>query len=177
METKSSNKSVKSWAEIKDRVYGDKGTERRDNLEIVTESFKGLVGFMKGLRAYFIKNYPVDYVVGGIYYGDMTITYFPFTPKALKEQKLKIAVVFNHRDMRFEVWLAGQNKQIQRKYWEFLKGSDLNKYHIPSSVENGFSIVDSILVENPDFDNPEILQDHIETRTMEFIKDILKVIE
>lgn len=42
-------------------------TERRDNLERETDSHKkGLVGFMKSLRAYFIKNYPVDYVVGDI---------------------------------------------------------------------------------------------------------------
>lgn len=40
METKSRDKNVKSWAEIKDRVYGEKGTERRDNLERETESFK-----------------------------------------------------------------------------------------------------------------------------------------
>jgi DNA-binding XRE family transcriptional regulator len=40
METKNNNKSVNSWTEIKDRVYGEKGTERRDNLERETESFK-----------------------------------------------------------------------------------------------------------------------------------------
>ena len=40
METKNSNKNVSTWAEIKDRVYGDKGTERRDNLDREAESFK-----------------------------------------------------------------------------------------------------------------------------------------
>lgn len=40
METKNSNKSITSWIEIKDRVYGEKGTERRDNLERESESFK-----------------------------------------------------------------------------------------------------------------------------------------
>jgi len=40
METKNSNKSITSWSEIKDRVYGEKGTERRDNLERESESFK-----------------------------------------------------------------------------------------------------------------------------------------
>jgi ribosome-binding protein aMBF1 (putative translation factor) len=40
METKNSNKSITSWTEIKDRVYGEKGTERRDNLERESESFK-----------------------------------------------------------------------------------------------------------------------------------------
>jgi DNA-binding XRE family transcriptional regulator len=40
METKNNNKSVTSWTEIKDRVYGEKGTDRRDNLEREAESFK-----------------------------------------------------------------------------------------------------------------------------------------
>lgn len=40
METKNSNKNVSTWAEIKDRVYGDKGSERRDNLDRESESFK-----------------------------------------------------------------------------------------------------------------------------------------
>jgi len=31
---------VSTWSEIKDRVYGKKGTDRRDNLERDTESFK-----------------------------------------------------------------------------------------------------------------------------------------
>jgi ribosome-binding protein aMBF1 (putative translation factor) len=43
METKSDN-NVSTWSEIKDRVYGQKGTERRDNLERESESFK--VGLM-----------------------------------------------------------------------------------------------------------------------------------
>jgi len=40
METKNNNKNVSTWTEIKDRVYGEKGTERRDNLEREAESFK-----------------------------------------------------------------------------------------------------------------------------------------
>lgn len=40
MHTKNNNNSVTSWTEIKDRVYGEKGTERRDNLEREAESFK-----------------------------------------------------------------------------------------------------------------------------------------
>jgi DNA gyrase inhibitor GyrI/AraC-like DNA-binding protein len=143
----------------------------------IPKAYKGLMGFMKNLRTYFINNYTVDYVIGSIYSGDMTITYFPFTPKTLKEQKLKIAIVFNHQKVRFEIWLAGQNKQIQKKYWEIFKGSDWNKYHIPSTIDDGFSIVDNVLIENPNFDNLEILTEQIETRAMEFIKEIKKVLE
>ena len=40
MKTKSNNSETSSWSEIKDRVYGKAGTERRDNLEREAESFK-----------------------------------------------------------------------------------------------------------------------------------------
>ncbi|MEI6048435.1 MAG: helix-turn-helix transcriptional regulator [Bacteroidota bacterium] len=40
MTAKNSAKDISTWTEIKDRVYGEKGTERRDNLERDTESFK-----------------------------------------------------------------------------------------------------------------------------------------
>ncbi len=39
MKTKN-NKDISIWPEIKDRVYGEIGTERRDNLERESESFK-----------------------------------------------------------------------------------------------------------------------------------------
>jgi len=34
------NKELTSWSEIKDKVYGEKGTETRDNLEREAEAFK-----------------------------------------------------------------------------------------------------------------------------------------
>ena len=40
MKTKKLNKDISTWAEIKDRVYGEKGTERRDTIEREAESFK-----------------------------------------------------------------------------------------------------------------------------------------
>lgn len=40
MKTNNDKKELFSWAEIKDRVYGEKGSERRDNLERDAESFR-----------------------------------------------------------------------------------------------------------------------------------------
>jgi len=40
MGTENSNRDFSTWSEIKDRVYGEKGTERRDNLDREAESFK-----------------------------------------------------------------------------------------------------------------------------------------
>ncbi|KAF0202323.1 MAG: hypothetical protein FD170_2049 [Bacteroidetes bacterium] len=40
MKTRDGNNEISSWSEIKDRVYGETGTERRDNLEREAESFR-----------------------------------------------------------------------------------------------------------------------------------------
>ena len=40
MKAENSSKDITTWSQIKDQVYGEKGTERRDNLEREAESFK-----------------------------------------------------------------------------------------------------------------------------------------
>ena len=40
MKTKNKDKDISTWSEIKDRVYGKEGTERRDNLDREVESFR-----------------------------------------------------------------------------------------------------------------------------------------
>ncbi|MBK6962656.1 MAG: helix-turn-helix transcriptional regulator [Bacteroidales bacterium] len=40
MKAKENINEISSWSEIKDRVYGKTGTERRDNLEREAESFR-----------------------------------------------------------------------------------------------------------------------------------------
>jgi DNA-binding XRE family transcriptional regulator len=40
MKTENKNNEISTWSEIKDRVYGKEGTERRDNLDREAESFR-----------------------------------------------------------------------------------------------------------------------------------------
>jgi DNA-binding XRE family transcriptional regulator len=40
MKAENNNKDITTWSQIKDQVYGEKGAERRDNLEREAESFK-----------------------------------------------------------------------------------------------------------------------------------------
>ena len=40
MKAKNNNKDISTWSQIKDQVYGETGTDRRDNLEREAESFK-----------------------------------------------------------------------------------------------------------------------------------------
>ncbi len=137
----------------------------------IKEAYKGLMDYLMELRTYFKNKYP-DYIVSGIYYGYMDMTYFSFFPEALKLQKLKVAIVFIHDTCRFEVWLAGYNKQVQTKYWKLFKESDWNKYRIPSTIKGVDSIIEYNLVKDPNFSDLDTLTSQIEKGTLTFIKDV-----
>lgn len=148
--------------------------EYRKQLEkgAIKEAYKGLMEYIMHLRTYFNNKYPDYFVSGSIYYGYMDMTYFSFFPKSLKNRNLKIAIVFIHEPFRFEAWLAGCNKQVQTKYWNLFKESGWNKYHIVSTTQGVDSIVESVLVDNPDFNDLDTLTKQIENGTLKFIEDI-----
>ncbi len=138
----------------------------------INKAYKGLMEYIMELRLYFKNKYP-DYIVSGnIYYGYMDMSYFSFFPESLKLRKLKVAIVFSHDTFRFEAWLAGYNKQVQTKYWKLVKESNWNKYHIPSTTKGVDSIIECILVENPDFSDLDMLTKQIDSGTLKFIKDV-----
>jgi hypothetical protein len=153
------------------REYMD---EYRRQLEkgAINKAYKGLMEYVMELRTHLKHKYPDYYVSGSIYYGFMDMTYFSFTPKSLKYRDLKIAIVFVHETFRFEVWLAGYNKQVQQQYWELLNESDWNKYPIVSTTKGVDSIIEHVLVENPDFRDLDALSEQIDGATLRFIKDV-----
>jgi len=135
-------------------------------------AYKGLIEYIMDLRVHFKNKYSDYFVSGSIYYGYMDMTYFSFIPESLKRRKLKIAIVFIHENFRFEVWLAGYNKQVQTKYWKLFTESDWNKYRLPSTTKGVDSIIEYILVDNPDFSDLDTLTNQIERGTLKFIKDV-----
>jgi hypothetical protein len=148
--------------------------EYRNQLEkgAIQAAYKGLMEYIMGLRTHFNNKYPDYFISGSIYYGYMDMTYFSVFPKTLKDRKLKIAIVFLHETCRFEVWLAGVNKQVQSKYWKLFKESGWDKYHIVSTTEGVDSIIEHILVDDPDFSDLDALTKQIERATLKFIKDV-----
>lgn len=138
----------------------------------IQKAYRGLMDYILGLKSYLKKKYPNYYVSGSMYYGYMDMTYFSFTPKSLKQRKLKIAIVFNYDAFRFEVWLGGYNKQVQNEYWKLFKNSDWNTYRLVSNTKDVDAIIENVLVERPDFSDVDSLTKNIEKATLEFIKDI-----
>lgn len=80
-------------------------------LENVAKGYKGLMEYLMNLRTHFINQYPTEFIIGNFYQGYMDMSYFPVTPGSLKNQKLKIGLVFNHKKYNLSSgWLGRTNK-------------------------------------------------------------------
>ena len=138
----------------------------------IQKAYKGLLEYLLALRAFFEKQYPDWTVPGGLYTGYMDMSYFSIIPSALNDRKLKIAVVFIHESCRFEIWLAGVNKGVQAEYWQKIKQSGWNQYKTVSTLQGADAIIEHILVENPDFDDPAGLTKQIQVEVEKFTRDV-----
>lgn len=138
----------------------------------IQQAYRGLMEYILNLKTYLKKKYPDYFISSSLYVGYMDMTYFSFTPPALKERNLKVAIVFNYDAFRFEVWLGGYNKQVQEAYWKLFKENGWHKYHLVPTTEGMDSILEYTLVDDPDFDDLEALTKQIEMGTMRFIADI-----
>ena len=154
--------------------FQDNMNEYRKQLEkgAIQKAYRGLMDYIMGLRSYFEKKYPTYSVSGSIYQGYMDMTYFSFFPESLKRRRLKVGIVFVYGTFRFEVWLFGYNKGVQAQYWKLFKDSGWNKYQIQSTTKGVDSILEGILVDNPDFSDLDTLTKQIERGTLEFIEDV-----
>jgi hypothetical protein len=138
----------------------------------IQKAYKGLMEYILALRTHLKNKHPDYFVPGSIYYGYMDMTYFSFYPESIKNRNLKIAIVFIHEAFRFEAWLAGYNKQVQSKYWTLFKQSGWNKYRLVPTTKGVDSILEHILVEEPDFSDLDALTQQIESGTLKFIQDV-----
>ncbi len=136
-------------------------------------AYRKLLEYISGMRNHFANKYPSDYLCGPIHQGQMDITFFTFTPEALKRKNLKIAIVFSHADVCFEAWLVGINKQVQATWWKGLKDRHWSRHPLPVWPQD--YVTKTLLVETPNFDYTDALTQEIETRVLSFISDITEV--
>ena len=137
----------------------------------IQKAYRALISYMMSLRTHF-KNKCEGFTVSGLYQGYMDMTYFALFPPSLKHHDLKIAVVFNYDAFRFEAWLAGSNRNIQRQYWELFKDSQWPEYRVVTPASGVDSIIECDLATDFDLDDPDALTASIEKATVAFIDDI-----
>jgi hypothetical protein len=140
----------------------------------IQKAYLGLMQYMLHLKNHFGSKYPEYAGSGSMYAGYMDMTYFSIFPKSLKDRDLKIAIVFVYDTFRFEVWLSGRNQQVMARYWKLFTERAWDRYTIASQGKWADSVLEHVLVDNPDFSDLEALTKQIEQGTLEFIKDVEK---
>ena len=118
-------------------------------------AYKGILAFIGKLRAAFIKKYP-HYDVSNIYQGYLDMSYFSLSTKPLKDNGLKIAIVYLHEKGTFEVWLSARNRDIARNHQAILDSlsGEINVFH---DRNNQDAIAECILTGTPDFEDQAFL--------------------
>jgi hypothetical protein len=145
----------------------------REQLEkgSIQKAYRALLSYMMGLRTHFKRNYP-GFAVSGLYQGYMDMTYFALVPPSLKPRRLKIAIVFNYDAFRFEAWLAGSNRKVQRQYWKLFRDSQWPEYRVVTPAKGVDSIVACDLTQDFDLSDTDALTSRIQTATTAFIDDM-----
>ena len=137
----------------------------------IQRAYRALIAYMMGLRKHFSNNL-AGYTVSGLYQGFMDMTYFALFPPTLKQRNLKMAIVINYEAFRFEAWLAGGNREIQRQYWELFKDSQWPEYRVVRPAKGIDSILECDLATDFDLDDPDDLTGSIEKDVVVFLEDI-----
>jgi hypothetical protein len=148
--------------------------EFRKQLErgAIQKAYQGFMQYMLGLKNHFSQNYPDYFVSGSIYPGYMDMTYFSLVPGFLKDRDLKIAIVFVYETFTFEVWLSGRNQKVLAKYWKIFTDMGWNQYKIAPQGKWADSVLEHVLVDDPDFSDLAALTRKIERGTVKFIEDV-----
>lgn len=134
-------------------------------------AYEALVKYVMSLKAHCEKVFANQYSFGNVSPGYLDFTYFPFFDDYLRSEKLRFGIVLNHREMRFELWLMGQNAEIQKKYWALLKDSPWNQHR---TTMPKYSVLEAVLVELPDFDHLDDLTLKIEQTAASISNEILE---
>ncbi|MBK5719875.1 hypothetical protein JGH11_03225 [Dysgonomonas sp. Marseille-P4677] len=136
----------------------------------IQKAYTGLVKYVLSLKAYCSQHMADKYSFGNVSPGYMDYTYFPFFDEFLRKKKLRFGVVLNHEKIRFELWLMGQNAEVQKEYWHLLKSTKWNK---EKTTMPKYSVLEVVLVDNPDFDQLDVLTQSILGETTKLASEIM----
>ncbi|MGL5436113.1 MAG: DUF7000 family protein [Lachnospiraceae bacterium] len=136
-------------------------------------AYEHLLKYVMSLKAYFQNTQSDRYSFGNVSPGYMDFTYFPFFDDFLRERKLRFGIVLNHQQMRFELWLMGQNAEVQNQYWELLKTT---KWNIGRDNMPRYSVLETILVEELNFNDLDALSVEIASASVDITKEIMNYI-
>ena len=140
------------------------------NKSDIQKTYMFLLKYVMQVKASFEKAFSKKYSCGYVSPGYMDYSYFSFANEYLRGKRLRFGIMLNHSEMRFELWLMGQNKEIQNRYWDLLKTSTWNEGR---TKKPKYAELEIILVDNPNFENIDALTADIINRAVEEANDVM----
>ena len=129
----------------------------------IQKTYNFLLKYVMQVKTNIEKSFSKEYSFGNVFPGYLDFSYFYFSNDYLRNKKLRFGIVLNHREMRFELWLFGQNKKIQDRYWNILKTTPWNQGR---TTKPQYSTLEVVLIDNPDFEKIDELTASILNRTI-----------
>lgn len=86
-------------------------------------------------------------------------------------------MVLNHGEMQFELWLMGQNADVQKKYWEILKDS---KWNSDRNEMPRYAVLEVLLENQIDFKevkDKKRMTENIITKAVSLSREIQQYLE
>lgn len=128
--------------------------------EDLAGAYREILSFLSSLRGELAKKFP-DHACQALYAGYLDMSYVACTPPSLKERNLKVAIVYLHAPMRFEIWLGAVNRGVQATCREELRTRELGSFTLSEAAAGVDSILVATLEDRPDFDRQEHLRESL----------------
>lgn len=112
-----------------------------------------------------------------LYHGYLDMTYLPVTTENLKNNGLKIAIVFNYSLFQFEIWLSAVNRKKRNDFLDIINQSKWQKYKTIQNNENTDAIIEIKIKGINEFSNKNNIVSLIAKETILFIDDIEEFIQ
>ena len=117
------------------------------------QTYQALVSLVQELRTDLHKELAPDWRVAKLLHGYVDYTYFYLQDDFLQARRLKLAVVLDHAQTHFELWLLGQTKAVQRDWWTRLQGlAHVDPHQMPTYAIFARPLLDE--ADQADFDDP-----------------------
>lgn len=110
--------------------------------------------------------------VNSTYHGYLDMTYIPVVTETLKENGLKIAIVFNYDHFQFEIWLSSINRNRRKEFLEIINNKKFKKFKTVENNRNEDAIIEYCIEDIKDFNNKEKIISMISKEILKFICDI-----
>lgn len=107
-----------------------------------------------------------------LYHGYLDMTYLPVTTDLLKDNGLKIAIVFNYSLFQFEIWLSAVNRKKRTEILQLISQSKWQKYKTVENDENTDAIIELKIKGINEFSNKNRIVFLITKETIMFIDAI-----